>query len=145
MSFLCKNGRNISKWGEKVIYRTANNMLMLEQSMQFLWTKQTTINNNIVNAETPGYKTKVVTFEEAFDARLRAAAKGSSSPVTDMRKAIMGSFTTVRDAQETTRMDDNGVNVTEQNVELSRTTYQQQFVMDAINSEISLLRLAIRG
>lgn len=113
--------------------------------MQFLWTKQTTINNNIVNAETPGYKTKVVTFEEAFDARLRAAAKGSSSPVTDMRKAIMGSFTTVRDAQETTRMDDNGVNVTEQNVELSRTTYQQQFVMDAINSEISLLRLAIRG
>ena len=30
-----------------------NSMLMLERAMNFQWTKQTVINDNIVNAETP--------------------------------------------------------------------------------------------
>lgn len=33
-----------------------NSLLMLERAMNFQWTKQVTINDNIVNAETPNYK-----------------------------------------------------------------------------------------
>jgi flagellar basal-body rod protein FlgB len=43
------------------------------------------------------------------------------------------------------RMDDNGVNVTEQSTELTRTTYQMNYTMDAINNNLSLLRTLIRG
>ena len=43
-------------------FLSSNSVLMLEKSMDFLWAKQAAISDNIVNAETPNYKTKVVTF-----------------------------------------------------------------------------------
>ena len=87
----------------------SNSVLMLESAMNFQWTKMSVINNNIVNAETPGYKAKYVTFEES------------------------------------TRMDDNGVTVSEQITEATRNALQMQYTMDAINSNLSLLRSVIRG
>ena len=33
-----------------------NSLLMLERALNFQWTKQSAINDNIVNAETPNYK-----------------------------------------------------------------------------------------
>ena len=42
-------------------------------------------------------------------------------------------------------MDDNGVNVTEQSVEMIRNAYQLQYVMNAINTDLSTLRTAVRG
>ena len=42
----------------------SNSMVMMERSMDFLWTKQAAIMDNIANAETPNYKAKVVTFEQ---------------------------------------------------------------------------------
>ena len=39
-------------------FLTSNTMLMLQRSMNFQWAKQTVISDNIVNAETPNYKTK---------------------------------------------------------------------------------------
>ena len=56
----------------------SNSQLMLERAMNFQWTKQTAINDNIVNAETPNYKAKYVTFEEALDASIRAAVHGDA-------------------------------------------------------------------
>ena len=37
-------------------------------------------------------------------------------------------------------MDDNGVDIMEQSVELARNGYQLQYVMSAISGELSLLR-----
>ena len=42
-------------------------------------------------------------------------------------------------------MDGNGVNVTEQSAEMVRNSYQLQYVMSAISSDLSTLRTAIRG
>ena len=44
-----------------------------------------------------------------------------------------------------TRMDDNGVNVTAQSAEAIRNAYQMRYVMSAINSDLSILRSAVRG
>ena len=52
---------------------TSNSLLMMERSMDFLWTKQTAILDNLANVETPNYKTKYVTFEETLRSRLQAA------------------------------------------------------------------------
>ena len=48
---------------------TSNSALLLEKSVGFLWTKQAAILDNIANAETPNYKTKIVTFEESIRSR----------------------------------------------------------------------------
>jgi len=119
-------------------------MLMMEKSMAFLWTKQAAIADNIANAETPNYKTKVVTFEEDLRSRLEAAV-GSNAPKSRIREVLEESDFAVVDAQETTRMDDNGVNATEQMVELVRNSYQLQYVMNAISSDLNTLRTAVRG
>jgi flagellar basal-body rod protein FlgB len=42
-------------------------------------------------------------------------------------------------------MDDNGVNITEESVEMIRNAYQLQYVMSSINSQFSILRTAITG
>lgn len=125
----------------------SNSQLMLERAMNFQWTKQVTINDNIVNAETPNYKAKYVTFEEALDASIRSALHSADKRrISSVRSAIDRSQPTVHVAEmESMRMDDNGVNVAEQETELTRNTYQMQYTMDAINSNLSLLRTMIRG
>lgn len=124
-----------------------NSQLLLERAMNFQWTKQVTINDNIVNAETPNYKAKYVTFEEALDASIRSALMGADKRrIASVRSAIDRSRPQVHVAQaESTRMDDNGVNITEQETELTRNTYQMQYTMDAINTNQSLIRTLIRG
>ena len=118
---------------------TSNSMLMLQRSMGFLWSKQDCILNNLANAETPGYKTQYVTFEESLRDAVQAAAD-KPQPGAAMREAIVDT-----PVQLHVRMDDNGVDIMEQSVELARNGYQLQYVMSAISGELSLLRTAIRG
>ena len=118
---------------------TSNSMLMLQRSMGFLWSKQDCILNNLANAETPGYKTQYVTFEESLRDAVQAAAD-KPQPGAAMREAIVDTPVQLHEAQESVRMDDNGVDIMEQSVELARNGYQLQYVMSAISGELSLLR-----
>ncbi len=147
-------------------FLTSNSQLLLEKSMGYLWTKQAAILDNIANAETPNYKAKVVTFEESLrkqlEARLspgRYTTAGASSlgegqavaqapgrmAEKSIRRTIEEAEPVVFEAQEQTRMDDNGVNTTDQMVELVRNAYQQQYVYQAVNKHYSILRMAVRG
>lgn len=112
--------------------------------MGFLWTKQAAILDNIANAETPNYKAKVVTFEESFREKLDAALS-SQTPRKNAAQVLENEQVYVTEAQESTRMDDNGVNVTEQSTEMVRNAYQLQYVMSAISSDLNTLRTAIKG
>ena len=125
-------------------FLSSNSFLMLEKSMGFLWTKQAAILDNIANAETPNYKPKVVTFEEDLRHRLERA-RLSSTPARNVRSILEASDFAVEDQLEITRMDENGVNVTEQSIEMIRNAYQMQYVLRAINSDLSILRSAIQG
>lgn len=119
--------------------------VMMRRSMEYLWTKQSCILDNIANVETPGYKTKYVTFEESLEDAIRSAVQKQGGGVSSVRQAIEDASIQVLEAEESTRMDDNGVNIMEQAVELARNGYQLQYVMDAISSDFSLLRKAIGG
>lgn len=142
-------------------FLTSNSQLLLEKSMGFLWTKQAAILDNIANAETPNYKAKVVTFEDSLRAQLeqqlsagRVVMSGDGSPVaqslsratrSSIRGTIQDAEPVVFEAQEQTRMDDNGVNTTSEMTELIRNAYQQQYVYQAINKHYSILSMAVRG
>ena len=127
---------------------TSNSLRMMERSLDFLWAKQAAHLDNIANAETPGYKVKTVTFEERFRSKLRAAQRlEAQRPQPHLkaayRQAIERTGWNVFQDEETTRMDENGVNATEQALEAVRTAYQMQYVMQAISSDLSTLRSAI--
>ena len=124
---------------------TNNSMRMMEKSMEFLWAKQTALLDNIANAETPNYKAKVVTFEQRVRAQLEEAASRPQGAGKAVRDVLEDSEFSVFEAQEQTRMDDNGVNTTEQMVELIRNAYQQQYVYQAINKHYAILRMAVKG
>ena len=122
---------------------TSNSLRMMERSMDFLWTKQTAHLDNIANAETPGYKVKTVTFEETFADKLKAVTKGDRHSRQEIRNVIEDSLWRVDEDNEVTRMDENGVNVTEQALESVRTAYQLQYVYNAISSDLTILGKAI--
>ena len=127
---------------------TSNSMIMLQQAMSFQWAKQRAISDNIVNAETPNYKVKYVTFEEALRAQIRNAVRGTDTEAKtgSMRAVLTAARPSVHVADdESARMDENGVNVSEQSMELVRNAYQVQHVYRAISSDMSRLMLAIRG
>ena len=124
---------------------TSNSARLLDKSVGFLWTNQAAILDNIANAETPNYKTKVVTFEESIRSRLEQAAASPGEAEESVRDILEDPEVTVFEAQEQTRMDDNGVNTTEQMVELIRNAYQQQYVYQAINKHYAILRMAVKG
>ena len=123
---------------------TSTSNLMLERSMDFLWTKQTAILDNIANAETPNYKTKYVVFEETFEQKLREA-QAASDPAKAVRRVMEEAEWEVREANESVRMDENSVNTTEQMVELMRNAFQLQPVYRAVSGNISIMRAAING
>ena len=123
---------------------SSNSFLMMEISMDYLWAKQAAILDNISNAETPNYKPKVVTFEETLREKLQRAQE-KDRPRKETRAAIRSAEFTVKEKPVSTRMDDNGVNVTEQSVEMIRNAYQLQYVMKSINSDLTVLKAAIQG
>ncbi len=126
-------------------FLSSNSQLLLEKSMGFLWTKQAAILDNIANAETPNYKAKVVTFEDSIRQKLEQAAGRPEGAGKAVREVLEDSELNLFEAQEQTRMDDNGVNVTTEMTEMIRNAYQQQYVYSAINKQLSLLRMAIKG
>lgn len=123
---------------------SSNSSLMLEKSLSYLWTKQAAIADNVANAETPGYKEKVVTFEESLRSKIQTAAQGTA-PRKHVRDILETSEFAVTEQMVSTRMDDNGVNVTTQSIEAVRNAYQIRYVMSAINSDLSILRSAVQG
>ena len=62
---------------------SSNSFLMMQRSMEFLWSKQSCILDNIANVETPGYQVKYATFEEAL--------KNAASPPPKMESPLLPS------------------------------------------------------
>lgn len=123
---------------------TGSSFGMLERSVDFLWTKQTAILDNIANVETPNYKVKTVTFEEAFEQKLLAARR-SENPRQAVRDVIENASWEVMEDDESVHRNDNGVNITEQSVELIRTAYQLSQVYRSITGNLSIMRAAMNG
>ena len=126
-------------------FLSSNSQLLMEKSVGYLWTKQAALLDNIANAETPNYKAKVVTFEEKIRNRLEEAASRPKGAGQAVRDVLEDASLTLFEAQEQTRMDDNGIDTTEQMVELIRNSYQQQYLYQAINKHYALLRMAVGG
>ena len=121
-----------------------NNIALASKSMEYLWGKQQITLQNLANVDTPGYKSKYVTFEDVFRTRLEQAAMSRDDE--KIAEAIEDSRLVVHDTgDESARLDENNVDADVESVELTRATLQYMYTAQAITSDIARLRTVITG
>ena len=120
-----------------------NSINIAQKSLDYLWKKQSVITDNIANQDTPGYKSRYVSFEDELRSNL---AKASQTDEKDYVKAVENTDFRINTTEnESARMDGNNVNPDAEYVELARTTIQYQYAIRAVADEFARLRSAIKG
>ena len=119
---------------------------LAEKLLDYLWGRENITLNNIANDDTPGFKAQYVTFEEEFKKKLlNAGGTDGRKTQSEMAQAIQSSKARLHTTwNESTRLDGNNVDMDQEQVELVRTAYEYQQVVNSINSEISRLRTAAK-
>lgn len=120
---------------------------LLEKGLSASWLRQQTLMNNVANADTPGFKTSHVEFED----QLRSAMDGTSLAAKQTRSRHMEIGNTlesvqprvVNDDQFSYRMDDNSVDIEEQMTEIARNQIYYTTLTTKITGQFSRLRTAI--
>ncbi len=98
----------------------------------------------MANVDTPGYKSKYVTFEKEFRTRLQQASMTKDDE--KIADVISDSHFMVHDTgEESARLDENNVDADVESVELTRATLQYMYTAQMISSDIARLRTAITG
>lgn len=120
-----------------------NSMLLSGKTLDYLWEKKNIIADNIANNDTPGFKSRYVTFEDAL--RLGLSKAGTNSAKTVRRTIEKTPVTIHKTTTESARLDGNNVQAEAEFTELARTQLQYDYQIQVLNSEINQLRTAIKG
>lgn len=121
-----------------------NGIELTEKMLDFLWGRQNVTLNNITNVDTPGYKSRYITFEEELQKRLQAAS-GTGRARVAVSEAINGTRTTLHITQdESTRLDENNVDMDQEQVDLVRSAYEYQYMLNSLNNDFKRLQSAAR-
>lgn len=122
-----------------------NGVSLTEKMLDFLWTRQSVTLNNITNDDTPGFKSQYVTFEEELKERLTQASASSHAPKREVSRAIDHTRLRLHTTRsETTRLDGNNVDMDQEQVQLVRTAYEYQYMVNSINNDFTRLKNAAR-
>ena len=117
-----------------------NNIRLSMKSLDYLWEKQRIASENIANNDTPGYKAKILKFEDELDKKLDIFRIAKMPNRKKIQKAIEGSNMRVETSKaESTRMDGNNV----EQIELARAQLQYQFQIAQINDQFARLRTVL--
>lgn len=120
-----------------------NTISMADKALDFVWKKQEVIAMNIANVDTPGYKSKNVTFEDIYRKRLQAASKTKNT--STMRQAIEQADCLQYSWDHSARVDENNVNADVENTKMARTTLQYQYLLQSVTGDIKRLQSAIKA
>lgn len=120
-----------------------NGIALTEKALDLLWLRQNITLNNIANDDTPDFKSQYLTFEDALAEQVKdASATGSAENV---RQAISSTPAIIRTTEdETSRLDGNNVDMSQEQIDLVRTAYQYQYLTNSVNNEINRLRAAAK-
>lgn len=119
-----------------------NTISMAQKSLDCLWKKQEALSDNIANIDTPGYKRKQVSFEDAFRRRL-VAADATKNPAK-MREAIEGAGYTVYTRDDSARVDENSVNADVEETEMARTWLHYNYLIQSVTNDIKRYQSVIK-
>jgi flagellar basal-body rod protein FlgB len=115
---------------------------LLNKDLDGLWVRQQAISDNIANFETPGYKTKQVSFEDQLLRQLSGEGTAGESKVD----GIASVTPVVSEASdETFRADGNGVDLEQQMIDMVRTSTNYSYSLRQLEDYYSRLNTAITG
>ena len=122
---------------------------LLQKGLDATWLRNEVINNNIANADTPGFKSSEVEFEELMNAALNGDG-GVNMAVTDERHisktaADVQDVTAKVNVEDTTSsgLDENNVEVESEMVALAKNSIEYYTLVSKMNSEFGKLKTAI--
>ena len=122
-----------------------NGVALTEKVLDYLWQRQTVSLNNIANVDTPGFKSQYITFEDALKKRVEDANKAKKSPRRTVYRAINNTRSRLNTTwNESSRLDGNNVDVDQEQVEIVRTAYEYQHILNSFNNDITRLRSAAK-
>ena len=123
-----------------------NGIALSEKVLDYLWARQSVSLNNLANVDTPGFKSQYITFEEELGKRITEANKGRRSARQSVYDAIGASQSWLNTTwDESSRLDGNNVDMDQEQVEIVRTAYQYQYVLNSITNDINRLRSAAKS
>ena len=117
------------------------NLQLLNKSLDGLWLRQQTTMENIANYSTPGYKSKIVDFENILKANLKEAYGKTSSEIKDEIQS--GNIVIQENDNQSMRLDGNNVDLEKENLQLAKTQLQYMYTVAEINSYFSKLKSVI--
>jgi flagellar basal-body rod protein FlgB len=118
---------------------------LLNKSLDGLWARQRAISDNLANIETPGYKTKSVSFEDQLRAQMQQAGSSGGTAEDQIGEIENVEPVTTEASDETFRADGNGVDLEQQNINMARTSLNYSTSLQLLNDDFSRLKTAITG
>jgi flagellar basal-body rod protein FlgB len=131
------------EWGGVTLQRisTGDSILMAQKSMDALWLRQQAISDNIANQDTPGYKSKSVTFESLLENAMGSAGSGQ-----DLQARLLSVTPRIKEAKGlSVGQDGNGIDVDAENIALVQTQLQYQAMVQALSGEVSRMSYVLNG
>ncbi len=117
-------------------------MSLLNKDLDGLWVRQQAISDNLANYETPGYKSKSVSFEDQLQEKLSEQGETRSGAVAGIESV---SPETSEASDESYRADGNGVDLEKENLEMARTQLNYECSLQMMTDEFSRLKSVISG
>lgn len=114
---------------------------LLNKSLDGLWLRQQVTMDNIANYSTPGYKSKIVDFENILKSNIKNLHNEKS---TELNEQIKLSDVVIKENEnQSLRLDGNNVDLEKENLELAKTQLQYMYTVSEINSYFSKLKSVI--
>lgn len=129
------------KAGFELDWLNSISMSLLSKNLDGLWARQQAISDNLANVETPGYKSKSVSFEDQLQAQLQDDSRSKQ----DMIQGIQSVDPATTVSEGTLRADGSNVDVEKENINLARTQLDYAFSLQGLTDQFARLRIAISG
>ena len=120
-----------------------NDVGLTEKTLDLLWQRQKITQNNIANADTPNYKAQYLTFEDELASQIHATGR-KHAKMTIGRAIDQTTGTVHTSTNESTRMDDNNVDMDQEQVDLAETVYEYQMMVQAATTQLKGLDSVIK-
>lgn len=109
---------------------TGVSLTVAQKGLDALWLRQGVISSNLANIDTPGYKSRTVSFESALQNALNRGNAMTEEDLSSVAARVEVNNTT------SAREDGNNVDADAESIEMARTQMQYQYLVRAVSAEI---------